>query len=105
MKLSSAIRLIGEDSVSGECGAARLRARGCPTQALLKLLLINADGTGDADHAVCWNLALPDPEVNRISETLNLSAISLTFANLVVIDTTLVLSSERVCTVRGQVAK
>jgi hypothetical protein len=41
--------------------AQRTRAK-----ALLKLFLIHTDGAGNPDYTVSWNLALPDPEINRI---------------------------------------
>jgi hypothetical protein len=49
---------------------------------LFKLCLIYADGSGNADHAVSWNL------------TLNLSEISRTFANFCRHRHDLVLSSK-----------
>src|SRR5579872_366228 len=50
------------------CGTlSRSRLAQCArAEALLELLLVHANGTGDADYAVRWYLALPDPEINRI---------------------------------------
>jgi hypothetical protein len=64
---------------NGSCGRVFLRvnsnstfstsrlAERARTEALLKLLLIYADGARDADHAVGRDLALPDPQVHGIS--------------------------------------
>jgi hypothetical protein len=39
----------------------------CPrTQPQLELFLVHADGTGDADNAIGGDLALSDPEVDRV---------------------------------------
>jgi len=45
--------------------SARLAQR-ARAKALLELFLINTDSTCDPDYTVGWDLALPDPEVNRI---------------------------------------
>jgi hypothetical protein len=50
----------------GRFPPARLAQR-TGAEALLELLLIHANCTGDANYAFGWDLALPNPKVNGIS--------------------------------------
>jgi hypothetical protein len=84
--------------------SARLAQR-AGAKTLLELFLIDTDGTGYAGDAIGGNLALPDPEVNRIGG----NAVPISdFAYLGIFwkhRHDLVVSSNRAGTVRGQELK
>jgi hypothetical protein len=71
-------------------------------QALFKLLLIHADCSGDTDHAFGWDLALSDPEINRIHGNPESVGNFAHFCKSGRHRHYLVFSSKPTCTVKGQ---